>query len=72
MRNKDMDLRNKVIQMMKTMPGGKFYLIIAKKLRNSHIISSILCISEVWYAVTNNERRQLEEMNEIWMQIFKN
>ena len=67
-----MGLQNKVIQMMKTMPGGKFNFIIAKKFRNFHIISSILCISEVWYRVTNNERRQLEEMNEIWMQIFKN
>ena len=35
MRNKGIGLQNKVIQMLETMPGGKFYFVIAKILSNS-------------------------------------
>ena len=67
MRNKGIGLQNKVIQMLETMPGGKFHFVIAKILRNSLVISSILSSSEVWYGVTTEELRQLEEVDEIWM-----
>ena len=46
MRNKGIGVQNKVIQMLETMPGGKFYFVIAKILSNSLVISSILSSSK--------------------------
>ena len=48
------------MQMLEAMPGGKFHFVIAKILRNWHILSSILSSSEVWYGVTIQELERLE------------
>ena len=67
MRNKGLGLQNKVIQMLDAMPRGQFHFTIAKILRNSYVISSILSSSEVWYGVTKEELEKLEQVDEIWM-----
>ena len=67
MRNKGIGLKNKVIQMLEAMPGGKYHFVIAKILRNSYILSSILSSSEVWYGVTQIELERLEQVDEMWI-----
>ena len=51
--------------MMETMQGGKYHYEIAKNLRNSYLLSSILSSSEVWYGVTQNEIDQLKQVDEM-------
>ena len=51
--------------MMETMQGGKYHFEIAKILRNSYLLSSILSSSEVWYGVTQNEIDQLKQVDEM-------
>ena len=46
LRNKGIGMKNKVIQMLSTMPGGMFHFEIAVIFRNSYIISTILTNSE--------------------------
>ena len=67
MRNKGNGLKNKVIQMLETMPGGRYHFIIEKIFRNSYILSSILSSSEVWYGITQVELERLEQVDEMWM-----
>ena len=67
MRNKGIGLKNKVIQMLEAMPGGRYHFIIAKIFQNSYILSSILSSSEVWYGITQVELERLEQVDEIWM-----
>ena len=70
--NKGIGLKNKVIQMLEAVLGGKFNFIIAKILRNSYILSSILSSSEVWYGVTIQELERLEQVDEMWMKDLMN
>ena len=49
------------------MPGGDFHFEIAEILRNALLISSILSNSEVWYAVTQTDIDQLEQVDESWL-----
>ena len=67
-RNKGIGIKNKVKQMLETMQGGKFQFVIAKILRNSHFISSILSSTEVWYGLTKVEIEQLEQVDKMLMQ----
>ena len=67
MRNKGIGLKNKVIQMLEAMPGGRYHFIIAKIFRNSYILSSILSSSEVWYGITQVELERLKQVDEMWM-----
>ena len=66
-RNKGIGIQNRVIQMLEAMPGGQFHFEIAIILRNSHIISSMLSSSEVWYGITQVELEQLEQVDEMWV-----
>ena len=72
MRNTGLGLQNKVTQMLDAMPGGQFNFIIAKILRNSYVISSILSSSEVWYGITKEDLEKLEQVDEIWMRQLMN
>ena len=68
LRNKGVGTQNKIIQMLKRMPGGEYHFEIAIILRNALLISSILTNSEVWYGVTQADTEQLEQVDEMWMQ----
>ena len=72
MRNKGIGIKNRVIQMLEEMPGGKFHFSIALIYRNSYLISSILSSSEVWYGVTKAEIEQLEQVDEMWIRDLMN
>ena len=63
--NKGIGIKNKILQMLETMQGGKYHFVIAKILRNSYLLSSILTSSEVWYGVTQNEIDKLEQVDEM-------
>ena len=67
LRNKGIGLKNKVIQMLNTMPGGMFHFEIAVIFRNAYIISSILTNSEVWYGVTKSEIEMLTQLDETFI-----
>ena len=67
MRNKGIGLKNKVIQMLESMPGGKYHFVIAKIFRHSYILSSILSSSEVWYGTIQAELDKLEQVDEMWI-----
>ena len=66
-RNKGIGLQNNVVQMLTTMPGGKFHFEIAKIYRNAYIISSMLSSSEIWYGVTKQELEKLEQVDEMFL-----
>ena len=72
MRNKGIGIKNRVIQILEEMPGGKFHFTIAVIYRNSYLISSILSSSEVWYGVTKAEIEQLEQVDEMWIRDLMN
>ena len=43
---------------------GPYHFEVAVMLRNALLISSMLCNSEAWYNVTNEERNKLEQVDE--------
>ena len=49
--------------MMEGIPFGKFYYQVGIILRNSLLVSSLLCNSEAWYNVTNSELELLESVD---------
>ena len=64
-RNKGIGIQNKIIQMLDKMPGGVFHFDIAEILRNALLISSMLSNSETWYGLTQLEKDQLEQIDEM-------
>ena len=54
---------SKIITMMEGIPFGKFYYQVGIILRNSLLVSSLLCNSEAWYNVTNSELELLESVD---------
>ena len=49
--------------MLDGIPFGQFYFEIALILRNSLLVSSMLCNSEAWYNITNSELNFLETVD---------
>ena len=49
--------------MIEGIPFGKFNFEVAVILRNSLLVSSMLCNSEVWYNITNAEMDLLETVD---------
>ena len=43
------------LTILEGIPFGKFYFEIAVSLRNSLLISSLMCNSEAWYNLTNTD-----------------
>ena len=54
---------NRIMTLLNGIPVGKFYFEIALMLRNSLLVSSVLCNSESWYNVTNGELDYLESVD---------
>ena len=54
---------SKIITMLEGIPFGRFYYQVGIILRNSLLVSSLLCNSESWYHVTNSELELLESVD---------
>ena len=61
MHNKGIVLKNKVIQMLQAMPGGRYHFTIAKIFCNSYILSSMLSSS------AQLELERLVQVDEMWI-----
>ena len=61
--NKGTGIVNKIINMLDGIPFGQFYFEVALILRNSLLVSSMLCNSEAWYNITNSELNFLETVD---------
>ena len=61
--NKGTGIVNKIMTMLDGIPFGQFYFEVALILRNSLLVSSMLCNSEAWYNITNTELNLLETID---------
>jgi hypothetical protein len=60
---------NRIMTILEGIPFGKFYFEVAVILRNSLLVSSMLCNSESWYNVTKPELDLLETVD---VQLLRN
>jgi hypothetical protein len=65
--NKGTGIVNGIMTKMEGIPFGKYYFEVAMILRNSLLVSSVLCNSESWYNVTNTELDFLETVDVMLM-----
>ena len=61
--NKGTGIVNKIMTMLDGIPFGQFYFEVELVLRNSLLVSSMLCNSEAWYNITNTELNLLETID---------
>ena len=61
--NKGTGIVNKIMNILDGIPFGQFYFEVALILRNSLLVSSMLCNSEAWYNITNSELNFLETVD---------
>ena len=61
--NKGTGIVNKIMTRLEGIPFGKYYFEVALILRNSLLVSSVLCNSEAWYNVTKAEMDFLETVD---------
>ena len=54
---------SRIITILEGIPFGKFYYEVAVILRDSLLVSSMLCNSEAWYNITNAELELLETID---------
>ena len=65
--NKGTGIVNKILTLLEGIPFGKYFFEIAIMLRNSLLVSSLLCNSEAWYNVTNAEYDYLETIDNTFL-----
>ena len=58
--NKGKGIVRKIINILEGIPFGKLYFQVEVLLRNSLLVSSLLCNSEAWFNLTNSELDLLE------------
>ena len=56
-------ITSKILSILEGIPFGKFYYEVAVILRDSLLVSSMLCNSEAWYNITNAELDLLETVD---------
>ena len=61
--NKGKGIVRKILNILDGIPFGKLYFQIAILLRNSLLVSSLLCNSEAWFNLTNSELDLLETVD---------
>jgi hypothetical protein len=61
--SKGKGINSKILTMLEGIPFGNFYFEVAVILRNSLLVSSLLCNSEAWYNVTKAELELLESVD---------
>ena len=70
--NKGKRIVNKIQNILEGIPFGKLYYQVAILLRNSLLVSSLLCNSEAWFNLTNPELDLLETIDVMFLRsIFK-
>ena len=62
--NRGVGVTNQIITILDEICYGPYHFEVAVMLRNALLISSMLCNSEAWYNVTNEERNKLEQVDE--------
>ena len=65
--NKGTGIVNGIMTKLEGIPFGKYYFEVAMILRNSLLVSSVLCNSESWYNVTKTEQDFLETVDVMLM-----
>ena len=68
LRNKEIGIKNAIVQILQKIPGGVYYFEIAMIFRSSYLLSSILSNSEVWYGVTKADIEVLEPVDIMLLQ----
>ena len=63
--NKSIGTRNQIMGILQEVFYGKYYFQVAKVLRNSLFLSSLLTNCEAWYNVSKVETEMLEEVDEM-------
>ena len=61
--NKDIGIVTKIMNILEGIPFGKLYFEVAMLLRNTLLVSSLLCNSEAWFHLTNSELDLLETVD---------
>ena len=54
---------SRILSILEGIPFGQFYFEVALILRNSLLVSSMLCNSETWYNITKAELDLLETVD---------
>ena len=63
---------NKILSILDAFPFGSAYFEIGLILRNSLLVSSMLCNSEAWYNITNSELCLIESIDEMLLRRLLN
>ena len=61
--NKGIGIVKKILNILEGIPFGKLYFEVAMLLRNTLLVSSLLCNSEAWFHLTNSELDLLETVD---------
>ena len=61
--NKGKGIVKKILNILEGIPFGKLYYQVAVLLRNSLLVSSLLCNSEAWFNLTKSELDLLETVD---------
>ena len=61
--NKGKGIVKKILNILEGIPFGKLYFEVAMLLRNTLLVSSLLCNSEAWFHLTNSELDLLETVD---------
>ena len=61
--NKGKGISRKILSILEGIPFGRLYYQVAVLLRNSLLVSSLLCNSEAWFGLTDKELNLLESVD---------
>ena len=64
---KGIGLVGQIMDILKTVSFGEHYFEIATTLRNSILVNGILTNCEVWYGLTQNDIKQLEDVDRLYL-----
>ena len=70
--NKGIGIVNNIFTYLEAIPFGKHYFEVGIMLRNSLLVSSVLCNSEAWYNVTEAEYNFIETVELMFMRRILN
>ena len=71
-RNSGMGAVSQNISMLGQLSLGHFYFEIALVLRDTMLVSKLVSSSEIWYNITHNQSRLIEQVDEMYLRnIFK-
>ena len=61
--SKDIGVISRIITILEGIPFGQFYYQVGIILRNSLLVSMLICNSESWYNVTNSDLEWIESVD---------